>query len=256
MILRRLKERLTAENWVAVAIELLIVIVGVFIGTQVSNWNQDRIAGRETRQMLVELKPGLQGFIDFFGTARDYYRITGHYAGTAFAGWRGDPTVSDEQFVIAAYQASQIYTLGVNAVNWTRIFGGDRLDHVDDRALHNHLANLMTLNFDQIDVPAISTPYREHVRQQIPDDIQDAIRQKCGDKPIPDLPLTQRLSASCDLDFSAPHWAEAARVLRQHPELAGELRWHRSAVATFLSNMALFEQETGLVMARLDQLGL
>jgi len=194
MILRRLKERLTAENWVAVAIELLIVIVGVFIGTQVSNWNQDRIAGRETRQMLVELKPGLQGFIDFFGTARDYYRITGHYAGTAFAGWRGDPTVSDEQFVIAAYQASQIYTLGVNAVNWTRIFGGDRLDHVDDRALHNHLANLMTLNFDQIDVPAISTPYREHVRQQIPDDIQDAIRQKCGDKPIPDLPLTQRLS--------------------------------------------------------------
>jgi hypothetical protein len=37
MILRRLTQNLRAQNWTAIVIELLIVVVGVFIGTQVAN---------------------------------------------------------------------------------------------------------------------------------------------------------------------------------------------------------------------------
>ena len=43
MILRRIAEHLKAQNWTAVGLDLAIVIVGVFIGTQVSNWNLSRI---------------------------------------------------------------------------------------------------------------------------------------------------------------------------------------------------------------------
>jgi hypothetical protein len=256
MIYKRTIARLRAQDWLAIVIELAIVIIGVFIGTQVSNWNQDRIARREAREMLAELKPGLQSFLDFFDSARQYYGTTGAYARSALAGWRSDPSVSDEEFVIAAYQASQIYTLGLNAVNWAQVFGGDRMDKIDDPALHAHLANLMTLNFDQIDTPAISTPYREHVRQVIPDDFQDAIRAKCGDKPIPGKPLTLYLPATCHVEFPSAAWDEAASELRKRQDLIGELRWHRSAVSTFLSNMQLFDQQTQLVQTRLNDLKL
>lgn len=40
MILRRITEHVKAQNWFAVAIDF--VIVGVFIGIQVSNWNAAR----------------------------------------------------------------------------------------------------------------------------------------------------------------------------------------------------------------------
>ena len=46
MILRRLIEHLRHEQWAAIAIELVIVVLGVFIGMQVSNWNQQRLADR------------------------------------------------------------------------------------------------------------------------------------------------------------------------------------------------------------------
>jgi hypothetical protein len=42
MILQRLGTRLRQQDWFAVAIELLLVIAGVFLGIQVANWNEQR----------------------------------------------------------------------------------------------------------------------------------------------------------------------------------------------------------------------
>jgi DNA-binding transcriptional regulator of glucitol operon len=46
MSLRRVVEHLKHQHWTAILIYLVIVVLGVFIGIQVSNWN----AERETRQ--------------------------------------------------------------------------------------------------------------------------------------------------------------------------------------------------------------
>ena len=42
MILRRITKHVTDQNWFAVFIDFLIVVVGVFIGIQVANWNEAR----------------------------------------------------------------------------------------------------------------------------------------------------------------------------------------------------------------------
>ena len=39
MIFKRAAAKLKAQDWTAIGIELVIVIIGVFIGTQVSNSN-------------------------------------------------------------------------------------------------------------------------------------------------------------------------------------------------------------------------
>jgi len=56
MILRRLVANLKQQQWTSVAIELGIVVLGVFIGLQASNWDQvrkDRDAGREVLDNLA-----------------------------------------------------------------------------------------------------------------------------------------------------------------------------------------------------------
>ena len=42
MLLRRVIEHVRAQNWTAVALDLVIVVVGVFIGLQVQEWNNAR----------------------------------------------------------------------------------------------------------------------------------------------------------------------------------------------------------------------
>jgi len=52
MILRRVTEHVRAQNWFAVGIDFLIVVIGVFIGIQVANWNE---AHAERRRLDVQL---------------------------------------------------------------------------------------------------------------------------------------------------------------------------------------------------------
>jgi hypothetical protein len=53
MILRRVTKHVREQNWFAVGIDFLIVVVGVFIGIQVANWNEER-SNRALERILVE----------------------------------------------------------------------------------------------------------------------------------------------------------------------------------------------------------
>ena len=48
MILRRFAEHLRKRDWTSVVIEILIVVLGVFIGLQVNDWGSDQAAKRRS----------------------------------------------------------------------------------------------------------------------------------------------------------------------------------------------------------------
>lgn len=60
MILRRITQHVRDQNWTAIGIDFLIVVLGVFVGIQVSNWNQARSdrnrAGRYVAQISENLR--------------------------------------------------------------------------------------------------------------------------------------------------------------------------------------------------------
>jgi len=245
MILRRLTANLRAQNWTAIAIEFLIVVFGVFIGTQVANWNQARLEKQATSRMLDQLRPELQNQLAFFDSARTYYAITRRYAGQAFAGWNGDRNVSDSQFVIAAYQASQIYGIGINAQNWTLTFGGYQMRDIDDPKLRRNLAVILTADYEPVGFNAMATPYRQHVRQVIPDALQVEIRNGCGDRNIwrEGAQFFVALPRSCTLELDPVQAARAAGSLRAHRELVNELNWHLAEVDNYLANVDVLEAQ-------------
>ncbi|MFN7163639.1 MAG: hypothetical protein ACK4P2_02360 [Hyphomonas sp.] len=61
MILRRITEHVKAQNWFAVALDFLIVVLGVFVATQVANWN----AARGERAAEAGYLSALEGDITF-----------------------------------------------------------------------------------------------------------------------------------------------------------------------------------------------
>lgn len=240
MILRRLTENLRLQNWTTIAIELVIVIIGVFVGNSVNDWSQQRMADRETNELLVELRPEMTRQRQSMESITNYLQITSRYADVAFAGWRRDPAVSDAQFVIAAYQASQAYELSANGQTWAEIFGGDQLRRIKDSAISTPLQRLMTYDYSLLSYDRLNSKYRDQVRLVIPNDIQRLIRQRCGDRLILEG-KGLALPATCQITI--PGAPEAAADLRAHRELVGELAQHESLIATQFTNVALVESQ-------------
>lgn len=55
MILRRITEHVRTQNWFAVMLDFVIVVVGVFIGIQVSNWNDAQARLADERVVIERL---------------------------------------------------------------------------------------------------------------------------------------------------------------------------------------------------------
>lgn len=235
MILRRLSANLRAQNWTAIGIEFVLLVLGVYLGILAANWNLERVARQETGKLLSQLETELGEMLVDLDSMDAYYAVSGRYATQALAGWRSDPSVSDNEFVIAAYQASQINGVGTNSSVWAEIFGADNLRNIDDLPLRRNLRNLMAFDYDLVDLSAAMSRYREEVRKVIPDAQQDAIRARCGDIQKPDGTLV--LPATCDLVLPEAEAARTAAALRARPELVGELNWHGALVATQLQNI-------------------
>lgn len=73
MFLRRAVDHIAKRNWFAVAIEFLIVVVGVFLGLQAQEWNQQR-KDRDKERIYVERLAA-----DFSAIDRDLERCLAVY---------------------------------------------------------------------------------------------------------------------------------------------------------------------------------
>ena len=59
MILRRLGEAISGQSWYTVIIEVLVVVVGIFIGLQVDGWNEARKDRKDEKVFLQRLHEDL-----------------------------------------------------------------------------------------------------------------------------------------------------------------------------------------------------
>jgi hypothetical protein len=64
MILQRLATSIRKQDWFTVLIETLIVVLGVFLGLQVNNWNQARDDRQTEKIMLVRLASDFEQIVE------------------------------------------------------------------------------------------------------------------------------------------------------------------------------------------------
>src|SRR5688572_14951181 len=188
--------------------------------------------------MIVLLEPELQSQLEFFENVRTYYVTSRRYADRALAAWHGRSGLSDEQFIIAAYQASQVTGIGTNAENWAITFGGDQLRDIEDPKVRRNMELMLTSDYSTVTFNSVATPYRENVRRVIPIKIQDDIRRECGDRNLPGKNgfVLVVLPETCGLKIPPTEAASIAAALRARPDLVAELNWHLAAVAVLLTN--------------------
>jgi len=66
VILRRIITHFRKQEWTAIALDFLIVVTGVFIGIQVSNWNEARSSSRQEGVLIAQLADDLRSMRESF----------------------------------------------------------------------------------------------------------------------------------------------------------------------------------------------
>lgn len=58
MILRRIAEAIRQRNWFTVLFEIMIVVLGVFLGLQANNWNEARADRNRSERHVSRIRAG------------------------------------------------------------------------------------------------------------------------------------------------------------------------------------------------------
>lgn len=178
MIIRRLSSSLRNQDWATVLIEIVIVVVGVFIGIEVANWNEDREFDARETELLAVLQTELQENIDLTIAKISSYETVGAAGARALSFLeQAQPCTSDcWPLVLDFMHASQWLDLWVNrsAYDAMRRIGLPR-DREVVKAVETYYAQnaQMAKTFD------ISPTYRDLVRGYVSLAIQDSYWENC-----------------------------------------------------------------------------
>jgi hypothetical protein len=226
MILRRLSQSLKEQNWMAITIEFVLLVVGVFLGIQVSNWNAERADRHRAEGLFVRLIDDMEAEKLSLGALRDYYATTSDYAATALRGMEIPGSVDDRTFVIGAYQASQWQDPITSRSTFDELVSTGALNLVTDARTRTLLVGYYEFDWTKSRIANNRPPYRELVRGSMPDGVQQAIQKACGDRPKlvgrVEVPFLQ---PRCSLDLPERDIARAAAALRATPGFEQALRY-------------------------------
>jgi len=181
MLLRRVIDHVKAQNWTAIVLDFAIVVSGVFIGIQVSNWNGDRQNASRTQTYYMRLiddldseRIVLRARIAYFSTVESYGLIALNTLSDADA-------ARDSNFLMAAYHASNSWTYEPQRSTYDEILSSGVTEAIPDPALRKKLANFYTNIESASQVISARAQYRDNIRSVLPYEIQIAIRENCND---------------------------------------------------------------------------
>ena len=225
MILTRIRERVRAQDWFAVTVELLIVVLGVFFGIQVANWNTERVereTGRVYRQRILDDLNSNAADIEM--RVRYYHQVRAH-ALAALAVVRAPDRPAGEQFLIDLYEATQVVPRVLKRNTWEEVLSTGAMNVIGSpgrrEMISNYYQSADTVEFTLRSV----TPYRAWMRSRMPYDIQRRVRERCPEIIQIDarFNVAARLAENCTLGLPPARIAEVAAKLRADPELEGHL---------------------------------
>jgi hypothetical protein len=199
MILKRLRAEAARQNWFGVAVDLLILIVGVFLGIQVNNWNQarvDRAEGKEYRDRL---------YSDLESNQRDLaFRI--RYDGQSLAHARAaaaalEQPVGDDPgaFLIHAYEASNHIPQAIRHFTYDEAVASGKAERLGGQLVRERIANYYVGMATMQRLFDFSPPYREAIRSALPFPAQRQVMKDCPEVLAADEygSVTPRLADHC-----------------------------------------------------------
>jgi len=254
MILRNLSQSLKEQNWTAIWIEFVLLVAGVFLGIQVSNWNEQRVTDKKAAMFTERLREDLRVEVWRFSAINLYYDDVLVNARRTLAALEGRSTLSNEELLIAAYRATQYAEFAQYRATYDELTSTGNIGLVADPSLRKIATEIYsTPLYQNVKDEGINSRYRVAFRMLVPNNIQEAVAVKCGDRSsaIGDYEgIKTPLDYDCTTGLTQQEIDSAAATLRSDPALVPLLRLRIANINSAVSTQVMSRD----VLTRLDAL--
>lgn len=183
MNVSKLGTRLRTYDWMAAAIELVIVVVGILIALEVSNWNQNRQDLARADGYYRRIHADLSTDEKNFGTTLAYWgRVSGYGLGAIAYGESGQLVDGSAwKTVLAYYQASQTLPFVPSDASFTEMRSAGELGLIADERLRGRLEDYYSMSGigGESIIRQQDPAYRKQVRGLTPWSVQQYIWDRC-----------------------------------------------------------------------------
>jgi len=225
MILRRVIEHVRHQQWTAIGIDLVIVILGVFIGTQVSNWNASRLEDVRAQGYLRRIDDNIRSDLVAIDRRSVYWKQVNDYGRAAIRYSETGELAEGSAWktVLAFYQASQFWPWVPYDSTYQELRSGGELALIRDDALRTELGRYyIEASGTNVGYLFATAPeYRKIVRGLTPAVVSEQVWSHCWKLP--------NEGEQYLLDCDAPLSEDAARAVldgyMKDPRLLSELRF-------------------------------
>lgn len=258
------------KRWRWLAIEFLVIALGVFSALLVDTWVEDRENDRREAEYRERLAMDLRRDIANLNAVVNYYHRIRDYGLMTLTDLDGDKDLDDFTLMFAAFNAAEEWGFSLESSTFNDMQSTGGLALIDDVQLRIDLADYHRLGRSREDIWNPPRAYRESVRGIIPNAFQAAIHESCVSNPETLEPLSAADSAGasfpasvepltgsatsvgfCGLEAVDFDLARAAEELRSDPQVPRLLRFRNSEVRVAI---ALFEGQRQLAARLLEHL--
>jgi len=181
MILRRVIEHVKAQNWTAVALDFVIVVMGVFMGIQVSNWNETRKSRAVAETFLARIADDLS----VIETSMESNLVMASWVEAhmidAIDALSSDNIPATAEFLLDTYISGYKPTGIVADQSLQELMSSDTFDQVSDATVRERLKRFSLIARNAEEEFAEQTDYQSAYRRAMPHRVISLLRTHCGD---------------------------------------------------------------------------
>ena len=260
MLLRRITKHVTDQNWFAVFIDFLIVVIGVFIGIQVANWNESRFTEEEAQLAKVNLIADLKNDRDVYKVRKKFYGEVRKKAISVIQLLEQNFPESTEvqwQLVHNSLGAGSMWPFKPSGQIYNQLLNSGKLDLVSDSIVLRQLRDYyqdaaleagQTFKFD--------SKFRTNSRSLINWKLESYRRDQCDNAIGLDPAIVIETSKAYIKDCPAPQLPDeiktSARAIFDSKSLRQDINLALSQIGTTLSFINYFDDEAEDLIATLE----
>lgn len=255
MILRSVTKHIRDQNWFAVFLDFAIVVVGVFVGIQVSNWDQERKNNALAADYVQRIKIDIIEQVSLLNHMSNYYQLVSKHGQAAIDAFNQPTESLGSQFLIDLFQSSQRLNFVVNQSTYDELLSTGRIANIRNKRIRNLITNYYRrISSSNITVNEVS-PYRRLVRLYMNANIQTQILDKCGDLYLQENESSYYvvLPEKCEITVDEDLLKSSIIEIKSNQEVKRELRFHLTVVRSILGSVENAIEIADLTLAKLNE---
>ena len=250
MLLRKVNEHFTAQNWSAVTLDVIVLVIGVFFGIQVSNWNEVRLTSERGEELTERLIADLREEAWNIASTEQYMQDVLDNAERLRRALAGQSELANADLIIHAYRASQYLWRPKVRVTYDELISTGGIGLITDAELRRAASiHYNSKAFDDIQTRGSKSLYRQIFRQTVPTAVHRELGVSCGDRGvvIDELQAVDiSIDYNCVPELSAEQIDATAATIRSNEALLPALRWRIAEIESDLASMSFADETSGL----------